>query len=83
MAAVEEGRYDIVLTHSFDRMSRGTICPARFKHFRSTAYPLCRLSIKEDLDFSGPLGPVLMALLSALAEMQSNSISNHAKEDTI
>ena len=82
MAAVKEGRYDIVLTHSFDRMSRGIVNMSRtVQTFQK--HSVSFVSIKEDLDFSGPLGPVLMALFSALAQMQSNSISNPAKEDTI
>ena len=82
MAAVEEGRYDIVLTHSFDRMSRGIVNMSRtVQTFQK--HSVSFVSIKETLDFSGPLGPVLMALFSALAQMQSNCISNPAKEDTI
>ena len=59
MAAVEEGRYDIVLTHSFDRMSRGIVNMSRtVQTFQK--HSVSFVSIKETLDFSGPLGPVLM-----------------------
>ena len=79
MAAVEEGRYDIVVTHSFDRMSRDMFnMLSTIKTFEK--YGISFVAIQENLDFSGPMGIVLMALFSALAQMQSNSISYHAKK---
>ena len=78
MAAVKEGRYDILVTYSFDRMSRDMV--NMFNTIRT--FQECSVSfvsIREDLDFSGPMGRVLMALFSALAEMQSNNISYNAK----
>lgn len=79
MAAVEEGRYDVVITHSFDRMSRDMLNMFRtIKTFET--YGVSYVSIQENIDFSGPFGPVLMGLFSALAQMQSTSISYHAKK---
>ena len=79
MAAVEEGRYDVVITHSFDRMSRDMLNMFRtIKTFET--YDVSFVSIQENIDFSGPFGPVLMGLFSALAQMQSTSISYHAKK---
>ena len=78
MAAVEEGRFDIVVTHTFDHMS-----PDFLNMFRTVQtfqkHGVSFVSIKENLDFSSPLGLVLMALFSALAQMQSTN----AKEDNI
>ena len=79
MAAVEEGHYDIVVTHSFDRMSRDMFnMLSTIKTFEK--YGVSFVAIQENLDFSGPMGIMLMALFSAMAQMQSNSISYHAKK---
>ena len=78
MADVEKECFDIVVTYSFDRMSRDLLNMFRtIKTFRD--YGVSLVAIREDLDFSGPMGTVLMALFSALAEMQSTNISYNAK----
>ena len=78
MADVEKECFDIVVTYSFDRMSRDLLNMFRtIKTFRE--YNVSFVAIREDLDFSGPMGPVLMALFSSLAEMQSTNISYNAK----
>ena len=81
MAAVKEGRYDIVVTCSFDRISRDAIrmCDT-IKAFGRCGISF--VSIREDLYFSGPMGPVLMALFSALAELHSANISCNNEKDT-
>ena len=79
MAEVEERRFDIVITHSFERMSRDML--NMFRTIRTfETYGVSFVSIQENIDFSGPFGPVLMGLFSALAQMQSTSISFHAKK---
>ena len=82
MADVENERFDIVVTYSFDRMSRDLFDMFRtIKTFRD--YNVSFVAIREGLDFSGPMGPVLMALFSSLAEMQSEAISHQAKKNII
>ena len=41
---------------------------------RFEEYGVKFVAIREDLDFSGPMGRVLMALFPALAEMQYETI---------
>ena len=78
MSDVEKERFDIVVTFSIDRMSRDILNMFRtLKTFEENSVSF--VAIREDLDFSGPMGRVLMALFSALAEMQSNNISYNAK----
>ena len=78
MAAVKDRRFDVVVTLTFDRMSRDIVNMFNtVKTFEE--YGVSFVSIRENLDFSGPIGTVLMALFAALAEMQSTGISYNAK----
>ena len=79
MSAVEEGRYDIVVTYTLDRISRDLI--RMFDTIK--AFGRCGISfvsIREDLDLSGSMGQVLLALFSTLAEMKYEIIRYHEEE---
>ena len=77
--AVTEGKYDIVVTYSLDRISRDVSNMSRTVKTLET-YGVSLVSVSENLDFSGPMGPVLMTLFSALAEMQDEVIPLNAAE---
>ena len=82
MADVKKERFDILVTYSIDRMSRSILNMFRtLKTFEECDVSF--VAIREDLDFSGPVGTVLMALFASLAEMQSTNISHNAEEGTI
>lgn len=73
MADVENERFDIVVTYSIDRMSRSILNIFRtLKTFEEHGVKF--VAIRGDLGFSGTTERVLMALFSALAEMQYEAI---------
>ena len=73
MTDVENERFDIVVTYSIDRMSRDMHNMFRtLKTFEE--HGVTFVTIREYLDFSGLTGTVLMALFSAVAEKQYETI---------
>ena len=73
MADVENERFDIVVTYSIDRLSRDMHNMFRtLKTFEE--HGVTFVTIREDPDFYGPTGTVLMALFSALGEMEYETI---------
>ena len=78
MADAEGGKFNLVITVSIDRMSRNT------KNMIATVETLAKhnvgyMSLTENLDFSGPVAEIMLAVFSVMAQHQSTQISFNVK----
>ena len=78
MADSEGGKFNLVITVSIDRMSRNT------KNMIATVETLAKhnvgyMSLTENLDFSGPVAEIMLAVFSVMAQHQSTQISFNVK----
>ncbi len=79
LADAEAGRFDVLVVHKLDRFSR---------NLRMTLETLERLnnanvafvSISESMDFSTPIGKVILATLGAFAQYYSDNLSHETKK---
>ena len=72
------GKFDVVVTVTIDRMSRSV------KNLLETVEKLGEhnvkyVSIKEDLDFTGPTGGLMLSVLGSLAEFSSSITADHVR----
>ncbi len=75
----EHGRFDILIVHKLDRFAR---------NLRMTLEMLDRLesarvgfvSISEQMDFTSPIGKVILATLAAFAQYYSDNLSSETKK---
>ena len=80
MEDVESDKFDIVVTHSIDRMSR-SISNMFNTLDKLGAYDIEFVSVSESsFNFSGPSGRAMMAVVIAFAEVYSSSLSFHTKK---
>lgn len=78
---IRDGRlrkYDIIIVHSIDRLGRST------KHLLNlldelSHYGISLISIRESLDFSTPTGQMALTMLSAVAQLEAQLISERIK----
>jgi DNA invertase Pin-like site-specific DNA recombinase len=73
MAAAHRRRFDVVLVAAFDRMARSV------RHFLEVLDDLNNLgiefiSLRENIDTSGPLGRAMVVIVGAIAELERNLI---------
>ena len=80
MAAIEEGQYDVAVTYTLDRISRDAtrMCDA-IQACKQNGVAV--VSIKENLDSSGPMGQAALQLFAAAAQMQYEIIPYYGKKD--
>lgn len=80
MAAIEEEQYDVVVTYTLDRISRDAIrmCDT-IKACKQNGVAV--VSIKENLDSSGPMGQAALQLFAAAAQMQYEIIPYYGEKD--
>jgi DNA invertase Pin-like site-specific DNA recombinase len=78
MSDARRGRFDIVLTWSFDRVARSV------KHFLEVLDELKHLNIalvsfRENIDTGGPLGRAMVVIVGAIAELERSLIVERVK----
>ena len=80
MEDAESDKFDIVVTHSIDRMSR-SISNMFNTLDKLSEYDIEFVSVSESFfNFSGPSGRALMAVVIAFAEVYSSNLSFHTKK---
>lgn len=72
------GKFQILIVHSIDRLGRST------KHLLNLLdelnhYGVSLISIRENLDFSSPTGKMALTMLSAVAQLEAQLISERIK----
>jgi DNA invertase Pin-like site-specific DNA recombinase len=78
MTDARRGRCDVVMVAAFDRLARSV------RHLLETMDELKRfgvqfVSVREDLDTSGPLGRAMVAICGAISELERNIIIERVK----
>ena len=78
MADARAGKFDLLISTSIDRMSRS------ITNMLETAETLaeCNVaykSLQEDLDFTGPMGELMLTWLSSMSQFSSTMTSSHVK----
>jgi DNA invertase Pin-like site-specific DNA recombinase len=78
MADARRGWFDVLLVWSCDRLARST------EHFLEVLDELHRLNVEfmsfhENLDSGGPLGPAIVVIISAIAELERSPIVERVK----
>ena len=78
MADARRGRFDIVLVAAFDRIARSV------RHFLEVLDELNHLgvefiSLRENIDTSGPLGRAMLTIIGAIAELERSLIVERVK----
>ena len=80
MEDAESDKFDIVVTHSIDRMSR-SISNMFNTLDKLSEYDIEFVSVSESsFNFSGPSGRAMMAVVIAFAEVYSSNLSFHTKK---
>ncbi|MCY3545151.1 MAG: recombinase family protein [Chloroflexi bacterium] len=78
MADAERGKFDVIVCVCVDRMARDLY--AMLGTLKSLSeWDVSYMSIKEDLDFRGSMGKLILSILSILAEQFSESIPIHTR----
>lgn len=72
------GKFSVVIVHSIDRLGRST------KHLLNLIdelrhYKVALISIRESLDFTTPTGQMALTMLSAVAQLESQLISERIR----
>jgi DNA invertase Pin-like site-specific DNA recombinase len=78
LADARRHRFDVVLVAAFDRMARSV------RHFLEVLDELSHLgiefiSLRENIDSSGPLGRAMVVIVGAIAELERNLIVERVK----
>lgn len=78
LKAAKQGKFKVVIIHSIDRLGRST------KHLLTLIDELNHLgisiiSIRESLDFTTPVGQMALTMLSAVAQLEAQLISERIK----
>lgn len=73
-----KGKFKIVIVHSIDRLGRST------KHLLNlldelSHYGVSIISMRENLDFSTPTGQMALTMISAVAQLEAQIISERIK----
>lgn len=74
----QKGLYSIIIIHSIDRLGRST------KHLLNLIdelkhYNISIISIRENLDFTTPMGQMALTMLSAVAQLEAQLTSERIK----
>lgn len=72
------GKFSILIVHSIDRLGRSTkhllTLIDEFRH-----YGVSLISIRENLDFSSPVGQMALTMLASVAQLEGQLISERIK----
>ena len=73
------GEFDVVVTHSLDRLSRNLMVTLNAFHtFSSNG--VTYVSATQEIDYSTPEGKLFMAMVAAFAQYFSDSLSGHTRK---
>ena len=79
MALVSKKEIDLVLVWKIDRLSRN-LSDLLDLFQEMDRHNVCFASVKEDLDFSGPIGKLIYQIFGALAEFERETIRMRTEE---
>jgi DNA invertase Pin-like site-specific DNA recombinase len=79
LADAEAGAFDAVIVHKLDRFSRSVIVALETLH-RLEARSIGFVSIGEQMDFTTPIGKVILTTLAAFAEYYSANLSAETRK---
>lgn len=77
--AAEAGEHDTIIVHKLDRFARSLIVTLRELQ-RLERAGVAFVSVSENMDFTQPIGRVLLALLASFAEYYSRNLSAETKK---
>jgi DNA invertase Pin-like site-specific DNA recombinase len=80
--AAEAGRYDVVVVHKLDRFARSITTTLRELH-RLERNKIAFGSVSEGIDFTTPIGRVILATLAAFAEYYSRNLSTEVRKGIV
>lgn len=77
--AAEAGEHDVIVVHKLDRFARSLIVTLRELQ-RLEKAGVSFVSISEQMDFTTPIGRVLLAMLAAFAEYYSRNLATEVRK---
>jgi DNA invertase Pin-like site-specific DNA recombinase len=77
--AAQAGRYDIIIVHKLDRFARSLITTLRELQ-RLERAGVAFASVSEQMDFSTPIGRVVLTMLAAFAQYYSDNLSSEVRK---
>lgn len=80
--AAEAGRHDVVIVHKLDRFARSLMVTLRELQ-RLEQNRVGFVSLSESMDFTTPIGRVILATLAAFAEYYSRNLSTEVKKGIV
>lgn len=80
--AAEAGQHDTIIVHRLDRFARSIMVTLRELQ-RLEKAKVGFVSINENMDFSSPIGRVILATLAAFAEYYSSNLSREVRKGII
>lgn len=79
LAATERGDHDVVIVHKLDRFARSLLVTLK-ELGRLERAGVAFASVSEQMDFSTPIGRVMLAMLGAFAQYYSDNLSTEVKK---
>lgn len=80
--AAEAGQHDTIIVHKLDRFARSIIVTLRELQ-RLERSRVAFVSVSEQIDFTTPIGRVILATLAAFAEYYSRNLSTEVKKGIV
>lgn len=77
--AAEAGEHDVIIVHKLDRFARSLVTTLRELQ-RLESVRVGFVSIGEQMDFTTPIGRVILSVLGAFAEYYSRNLSTEVKK---
>ncbi len=79
LADAEAGRFDVVVVHKLDRFARNLLVALETLQ-RLERFDVGFVSLSEQMDFTTPIGKVILATLAAFAQYYSDNLSAETKK---
>lgn len=79
LAAAEAGEYEVIIVHKIDRFARSLVTTLRELQRLEKAH-VGFVSVAESMDFTSPIGRVILSVLAAFAEYFSRNLSTEVKK---